>query len=290
MSNVRIVTDSTNCLPREVIKEYGIEVAPVNMTINGKNYLDEIDITPEQFWAIMPTLDKLPVASGVGPGEFVSCFNKLAEQTDRILVIGMSSAFSVTCLSAKKARDVMVEKYPQLNIEILDSRSSMGALGFIALEAARGARTGKKLSEVRRIAEEMIPRVKHFTGMHDLKYLSNVGRMPKSLAAGGTTVDESSLQVKTVITVNRQSGQIEFVGKYSGLNEAMEAMIEKAKLHLDPNLPPHFMVHYSINISEVEELKNMVEANFKCSELYVTQCTPVTTCATGPQFGISFYS
>lgn len=78
MSKVKVVTDSTNCIPKELVREYSIEIVPVNMTINGKNYLDEVDITPAQFWAMLPALDRLPTASGVGPGEFVHLFRRLA--------------------------------------------------------------------------------------------------------------------------------------------------------------------------------------------------------------------
>jgi DegV family protein with EDD domain len=290
MSNVAIVTDSTNCLPKDLIREYDIRIAPSNMTINNKNYRDEIDINPAQFWQMLPALDKLPTLSGPGPGDFVYHFNELAGQTGEVLVIGMSRAFSVTCFSAERARESVQSDFPDLKIEILDSRSSMGALGFIVLEAARAAKQEKSLADVLQTAKDMIPRVKHYTGMHSLKYLSHSGRLPKSMLSSGATGGQGSLDTKTVISVNRSSGQIELVGKFPDQPSAMEAMISGAKAHLDLSRPAHFMVHYSIDLGEVEELKKMVLDNFNCAEFYVTQCTAVMTCATGPQFGISFYS
>jgi DegV family protein with EDD domain len=290
VSKVKIVTDSTNCLPKDLVREYDIRIAPSNMTVNNKNYRDEIDINPEQFWRMLPNLDKLPTLSGPGPGDFVSHFKELAGQTEEVLVIGMSRAFSVTCFSAERARELVQEAFPALRIEILDSKSSMGALGFVVLEAARAANQGKSLAEVLQIAREMIPRVKHYTGMHSLKYLSHSGRLPRAMPASDKPGDNSTLHTKTVITVNRSSGQIELVGKFPDQPKAIEAMISGAKQHLDPSGPAHFMVHYSIDLSEVEDLKGIVQDNFKCSEFYITQCTAVMTCATGPQFGISFYS
>jgi hypothetical protein len=79
------------------------------------------------------------------------------------------------------------------------------------------------------------------------------------------------------------------VGKFPDRVKAMEAMILGAKQHLEISSPAHFMVHYSMEKSEVDDLKTMVQDNFECSEFYITQCTAVMTCATGPQFGISFY-
>jgi DegV family protein with EDD domain len=177
-----------------------------------------------------------------------------------------------------------------MKIEILDSKSSMGALGFIVLEAARAARDGKSTAEIMQMAKDMIPRVKHYTGMHSLRFLSHSGRMPKTMPAKVAMGDESTLTTKTVISVNRSSGQVEFVGKYPDQAQAMEAMIQGAKAHLDPSRPAHFMVHYSIEPGEVADLERLVKANFSCSEFYVTRCTAVMTASTGPQFGLSFYS
>ena len=109
MSKVKIVTDSTNCLPKDLIRQYDIRIAPSSMTVDKKNYRDEIDINPEQLWQILPTLDKLPPLSGPGPGEFVPHFDDLAGQTEQVLVIGMSRAFSVTCFSAERARELAQE-------------------------------------------------------------------------------------------------------------------------------------------------------------------------------------
>ncbi len=68
MSEVKVVTDSTNCLPKELVQEYEIRIAPSNMVINGKRYRDDIDINPAQFWQLLPTLENLPTLSGPGPG------------------------------------------------------------------------------------------------------------------------------------------------------------------------------------------------------------------------------
>jgi DegV family protein with EDD domain len=164
----------------------------------------------------------------------VAHFNQLAGFTDQVLVIGMSRAFSATCFSAERARELVQESFPALKIEILDSKSSMGALGFVVLEAARAAEQGKSMAEVLQVARDMIPRVKHYTGMPSLGYLSHAGRMPKSMLATKTPIDDSALSIKTVISVNRGSGQIELVGKFPDQPQAMAAMISGAKQHLDP--------------------------------------------------------
>jgi DegV family protein with EDD domain len=287
MSKVKIVTDSTNSLPKELIKQYEIEVVPFMMTVGKKIYRDEIDVSVEQALEMLPALEHLPTMSGPNPGEFVQIFNKLVPDTDQILCIVTSKVFSVTYSSASRARDVVKEMYPNLKIEILDSRACSGSLGFIALEAARAASAGKSMAEVIQVAQGMIPRVKHYTGMHSLKYLSHAGRVPKSVVAPG---DNEPLDVKNVISVNTANGQIEFIGKYVGMDQALEAMIEKAKQSLRPDQDVHFMAHYTNDIQVAEKLQKMALANFKCVECYITRHTGVMCCSTGPQYGISFFT
>jgi fatty acid-binding protein DegV len=49
MSKVKIVTDSTVDLPKETIEAWGIHVVPLSISIDGKTYLDGIDLTPQKF-------------------------------------------------------------------------------------------------------------------------------------------------------------------------------------------------------------------------------------------------
>ena len=290
MPNVAIITDSTNCIPKPLIKEYDINVLPTTLTINGKLYLDEIDISPDEFWEMMPSFDRMPSGSGVRPGEFIDCFTRLAPVTDKFVCIVMSKGIGVSYSSAQQAKEMIHSTHPGLTVEVIDSRASSGGLGFIVLEAARAAKAGKSLAEVLTVVQNMIPRVKHFTGVHSLKFLHQYGRMPASIAPAGIASDNSPLNIKTIISVSRETGQVEFIGKYRGMQNANQGMIDKAKEYLKPDREAHFMVHYSHDIHETDALRKLIQANFKCKELYISQFTAGMLASTGPQFGMAFYS
>ena len=57
MAKVGIVTDTINCLPQEVLKEYNIRVVPLPMSIDGQAYRDQVDITADEFWRIFPKMN-----------------------------------------------------------------------------------------------------------------------------------------------------------------------------------------------------------------------------------------
>ncbi len=54
MTRVAIVTDSTACLPRELVVEYGIEIVPMELIHKGTVYRDGVDITPPEFYRLLP--------------------------------------------------------------------------------------------------------------------------------------------------------------------------------------------------------------------------------------------
>lgn len=59
MTKVGIITDSVACVPPEKIKEYGIGIVPYMLNINGKSYLDQIEITPDEFWKMFKDIKHL---------------------------------------------------------------------------------------------------------------------------------------------------------------------------------------------------------------------------------------
>ena len=137
MSRVGIVTDSVSCLPAEVIKEYGIRVVPVGLSINGKAYRDQVDITPDEFWKMFPEIKEL--TTGTGPlGDYIEAFQGLAQSTDSIFCTFVSKGLSAIPEAAVQARERFKAENPNVTIEIIDSRTCLGAQGFIPfIEVAR---------------------------------------------------------------------------------------------------------------------------------------------------------
>jgi len=285
MSEVGIVTDSTNCLPPELIKEYGIRVVPVGIVINGKPYRDQIDITPAEFWRIFKDLKEPPSTSAANPQDFVDTFTELGKVTDNIVCILLPKALSATHESAVQAMKIVTEENPRLKIEIIDSKTAAGALGFIVLEAARAAKAGKSLAKVIEVAHNMIPRVKFVAALDTLKYLMKTGRAPKVAGFIG-----NMMQVKPIIGIVSGTGKVDALGRARGKQKCLLRLVATAKKHLDIKKPLHLMVHYSDNPEEADRLREIITAELNCVEVYTTAYTPVMSCAAGPQVALSFYS
>jgi len=284
MSKVGIVTGSTNGLPAELIKEYDIRVAPYHVIMDGKDYLDQIDITPAEFWRGFSELKEIPTTGVPSPGELLSVLTELAKSTDSIVCIHVSKTISAIYESFKEAKEAVMKEHPNLNIEYIDSKCAVGALGLIVLEAARAAQAGKSLSEVVKVAQDMVPKVKWICALDTLKYLIKGGRAPKIAFIGEV------LNLKPIIGFTNETGTVAALGKERGKKKAMLKMVDIVKDHADINKPLHFIVHYTDRIEDSAELKAMITSRYNCAELYESDLTPVMTAHTGPAVGISFYS
>lgn len=284
MAKVGIVTDSINCLPDEIIKEYDIRVAPYHLIINGKDYRDKIDITPAEFWKMFKDLKELPTTGTPSPGEYVEIFSELAKSTDSILCIVISMALSAANKSAEVARDIVLKEHPKLTIDIFDSKNAVGAQGFVVLEAARAAQAGESLKDVIKVAQDLVPRVKYIAALHTLKYLIKGGRAPKTAIIG------EFLSVKPIIGIVKDPGLVDSLGKERGKRKAMLKLVEIVSDHADTSKPLHVMVNYTDNLADGFELKEVVTSRYNCAEVYLTDLTPVMTAHTGPAIGLCFYS
>ncbi len=283
MAKVGIVTDTVSCLPPEKVEEYGIELVTPYMYMDGKEYRDRVDLTPDEFWRMYPDMEEFSTAAP-SLAEFTKIFEELSKTTDTIACTFVSKALSATYENALQAKQKFVKENPGIKIEIVDSRIAAGAQGFIVLEMAKAAKAGKNLEQVITVANETIPRVKYVTALESLKRLIKIGRAPKTAYMG------ELFQVKPIIGAVNNTGMVENMGRARGKDKAMQKLIELTESHLDTDKPAKFFVHYTNSIEEGEKLKQMVESKFNISELYFTPFSPIMSGAVGPSISIAFYS
>jgi DegV family protein with EDD domain len=284
MSKVAIITDSTSCLPLELIKKYNIGLVSPALIINGKPYLDQVDITAEQFWELFKKASTPITTSAVTPKEFVLKFEEMKKTTNDILCIPYSKGLGATYQAALAARNLELEDNPGLNIRIVDSHTSAGALGFIILEAARAVEQNKNLEDILQIVNEMMPRVKFVTLLESMKYLIKFGRVSKEAEAA------EAMGIKPFIGMVKGTGAVENLGGVPGKEAAMARLVDMVKEYADISKPLHVMVHYSDNIEDGYKIVEMVKSKYQVKELYMTPYTPIMACFSGPALTLAFYA
>ena len=60
MARVKIVADSSVCLPAELIDKYDIELVPETIIFGDKVYRDGVDLFPQEFYTLLEKSKDLP--------------------------------------------------------------------------------------------------------------------------------------------------------------------------------------------------------------------------------------
>lgn len=154
--DVAIVTDSVADLPPHVAEEFGITVVPLVVRFGTDIYRDGLDLNPDQFYGKLKTSKILPVTSVPSPATFSDAYDKLAEKTNEIVVITLTSKLSATYQVALQSIGLMKK---QCHVEVVDSQWAVMAQGFITIASAKAAQAGASLEEVLDIARQTIYRV-----------------------------------------------------------------------------------------------------------------------------------
>ena len=173
---VKIVTDSVSDIPPEVTRELGITIVPLHVRFGTEVYRDGVDLTADQFFDRLQHNKTLPMTSVPSPWDFAETYNKLAEDTDEILVVTLTSKLSGTYDVAKQSIGLVKKG---CRIEIIDSQLAVMGQGLIVIAAAMAARLGANLDEVMGIVSGNIPRADFRAAFDTLEYLERGGRIGK---------------------------------------------------------------------------------------------------------------
>jgi len=190
---VKIVTDSLSDITSDIAQGLGLTVVPLTVSFGQESFLDRVTMTTDEFYHKLVHDSTWPTTTQPPPGDFLNVYNKLAEETDEILVITLSSKLSGTYESALNAKS-LVEK--ECRIEVIDSLTVAMGLGLVVMTAAKAAQAGTNLDELVDLVHRAMPR-SHLVAYFDtLKYLAKGGRIGKAQGLLG-----AMLSIKPILTV-----------------------------------------------------------------------------------------
>ena len=285
MRKVAVITDSTCCLPTELVEKYDISLVPIYIVYKDKSYRDGVDISPGEVYTIMRRRKDLPTTSTPSAGDFLDAYRQASQKAERILCITLTSLQSKVFEAATVAKEQAKEVSAKTTIDVLDSRAVAGALGFIVLEAARAADRGADLTQVGNVARTMMGKVCLLAMVDTLYYLARTGRIARAAAWAGSLLD-----MKPVVEHIPAIGETMPVARPRTKAKAVQIML-KLMAEKVGNRTVHVIVHHADELEDGEKLKAEIGARFKCAELYLTEFTPAMGIHAGPGvLAISFYA
>ncbi|MEW9049949.1 MAG: DegV family protein [Neobacillus sp.] len=184
MSRIKIVTDSTMDMTKEMADQLGIVIVPLSVTINGETYLDRVEIRPAEFLETMKGLKELPKSSQPSAGTFLEVYDRLGDEGYEVLSIHMTGKMSGTVRSAESAAQMT-----KTNVTVLDSKFISIALQFQVREAAEMAKQGKSMNEILERLETVCNHSKLYIMVDTLENMVKGGRIGKGKAFIGSLLN-----------------------------------------------------------------------------------------------------
>ena len=200
---IKIITDSTADIPKNIVESYGIEVVPLKVRFGETEFSDGVDIQADEFYEKLVSSSELPKTSQPSVGDFLTVYEKYASQGFDIVSIHLTGKLSGTMNSALQAKQQMKTK---AEIHVLDTQKASMGLGLIVLEAAKMVADGKNTKDVVNIVENTMKKSEVFILLHTLEYLEKGGRIGKAQALLG-----GLLSLKPLLIL--ENGVVETLGK-----------------------------------------------------------------------------
>lgn len=270
MKKVKIVTDSTVDLPKEILDELDVTIVPLSVTVDGKSYMDGVDITPKEFVNLLIHSQEIPQSSQPSVGSFLEVYNKLGEDGSPIISIHMTSGMSGTYSSAKTAADMT-----DVNVTVIDSMFISSALSFQVIEACKMAKNGATVEEIVDRVEKVKKNTSLYIMVDTLEYLVKGGRIGRGKGLVG-----SLLKIKPMASL--QDGVYTPVSKVRTYLQAIKFFKNKFEEETAGKIVR------GIGIAQVEakEFANQVKSallevtDFK--DITIVDTTPIISTHTGP--------
>lgn len=278
MKDYIIITDSSCDLTPELAAETQIEVIPLQLTMEGKEYrnlLDGSDIDSKAFYAKLRG-GVTASTSAINPDVFSEAFKKILNEGKDILYLGFSSGLSSTFHASTIAAEELMQEYPDSKIYCVDTLAASLGQGLLVYLAAEKKKEGAAIEEVRDFVEQNKLHLCHWFTVDDLNHLKRGGRVSATTALVGTM-----LNIKPILHVDDE-GHLINVGKVRGRKASIESMLTHMKESaINPSEQTVFISHGDCE-DDALTLKAMVEKEFSPKRVEINTIGPVIGAHSGP--------
>jgi len=276
MSKISIVTDSVASIPETLLKSLKINTVPYFIHWGEDTYRDLFTIQRKSFYMQLAAAKFLPKTANPSPGDYAQIYQEIAQVgTAEIISIHMTSKGSGAYQAALAGKNLVLEKLPELKIEIIDTLNVSMCQGWMVIEAARDALAGMPLSNIVERVKAMIPFTEMLQTADTLKYLYMGGRIGKAKHLLG-----SALKIMPIIGMN--DGLIVPLGLARTRTRVYQMMIDKIEAVVGRQGKIKIACVHAAAKDEAQKLKIMVEDRLTCVESIIAELSPALGVHTGP--------
>lgn len=259
MSDYILSCCSTADLTAEHFQKADVHYVCFHYELDGVEHPDDLGQTipfPEFYQAMRDGADTK--TSQVNTDEFCSYFEPFLREGKDILHVSLSSGLSGVMNSARNAREILLEQYPERKIFLVDSLGASSGYGLLMDTLAELKAGGMDIESLYHWAEEHKLELHHWFFSTDLTFYIKGGRVSKTAGAVGTL-----LNICPLLNMDDQghlTPRFKIRGKKKVIQEIVNKMEENARDGLDYS--GKCFISHSDCYEDAKAVAELVESRF----------------------------
>lgn len=257
---VKIITDSTCDLDKQLIEKLDIDVIPLYVNFSDESFLDGVEMTTEKLYEKVDEKNELPKTSAIPIPTFIEYFEKHVNNGDDVIYLGISRQMSRTYENAiLAAREVDENK-----VFIVDSMNLSTGIGLLVLKACKYRDLGDTAKVIAEKLNVDNKRVLSQFAIEKMDFLHKGGRCTSVAKIFGTL-----LKIKPIIAV--RDGKMHVQAKPIGkMKRALDTMInqiiaDKERLDMD-----HIFITHSLGFEYCDYIYEILKKEFPDLDIITT--------------------
>lgn len=224
--NFILSCESTVDFPYSYVSERNIPVIFYSYTVDGVDYVDDMQRSPETLPKFYAMLDegKMPTTTQLNTFKYLEFFEEQLKKGDLLHITfgtGMTKSYQNALVAAEELR----EKYPDRKIIVVDSLCSSLGYGMLVDTAADMRDSGHTMEEIENWLIANRQKVHHQFYSTELKHYRRSGRM-----SGATAMIATILGICPIMRLDDQ-GKIIAYSKARGKANAIKTTVDTMEAH-----------------------------------------------------------
>ncbi len=277
---VKIVADTTSCLPEDIQQDFQIPVAPQLIHFGDQTFIEGRDMDSITFLDRLQNASELPKTAAPPPEIFREIFEKLLLSGEPILCIHPSTDLSGTVRSASVAS----QDFPDAQIRVIDTRLVASPLGVVVHQAAQAARDGADIDALEALVKTLSSRCQLYFLVSTLDYLARGGRI-----GGASALLGNALRVKPILSLS--DGRVEPFLKERTFPKALQRLRQLVVDSYPADKDGHLTIMHAAVPDQAQALRDYFSDQLGISSPLISDLPPAIVTHAGPgAIAVGFFS
>lgn len=261
MSKIRLVTDSSCDLNKEIIDKYNIDIIGINVSFGEESYIGGVEIDNQTFYKKMREAKELPKTSCPSPERFINAYDCEEEQ---VLVLTLTSKLSATYSTAVLAKEMYISDYKNKEIEIIDSQNGSVGTGLLVIKAAQMIEEGKDIKEIVKEIEKLRDEVIFYGSLETLENAIKGGRINP---IAGKII--GALNFKVIIHIT--DGVVKPIDKARGEVNCLKKVIDRVSKEVTNSEEKTLSIGHANCLDKALKVKELIESQKQFKEVIISE-------------------